>query len=87
MLQTKKKLRPSFIRASPKTKKRAMNESRNKGFISIEKVKTSIDEGTFAVFNRFRDKSKLPSSNGRKKDLRWLTNWLKMEKLKKLENY
>ena len=37
-----------------------MNERRNKGIHKYRESKTSIDEGTFAVFNRFREKSKLP---------------------------
>ena len=40
--------------------KELMKESRNKGLHKYRESKTSIDEGTFAVFNRFRDKSKLP---------------------------
>ena len=67
-----------------------MNPYRTKGQHKYRESKTSIDEGTFAVFNRFRDDSKLPLQKmvGKKiyEGLHELVKDGKIKKIRKLLN-
>lgn len=68
--------------------KEKIASERNKGPHLYREAKTSIDDGTFAVFNRFRDQKKLPlqkmMSNSIYDGLHKLVKDGKLKKIKKL---
>ena len=61
-----------------------IDAERNKGPHLYRESKTSIDDGTFAVFNRFRDKTQLPLQKMVGKTIAWMKEMAVKEELKKI---